>query len=115
VASVFLKRNTWYLQVRDGAGRRRCFASSAATKTEAKRLANEKERQYERQRLGLEPAPIADDLRSVDDLLAWWIHDFLRHAPSYESTIATIRKHLVGSKDLGRLGLEDVTPGKVDL
>jgi integrase len=115
VASVFLKRSTWYLQVRDGAGRRRCVASTAATKTEAKRLAGEMERRFERQRLGLEPAAIADDLRSVDDLLEWWIDAFLRHAPSYESTIATIRKHLVGSKDLGRLGLEDVTPGKVDL
>ncbi|MCM3881158.1 MAG: hypothetical protein ND807_13700, partial [Vicinamibacterales bacterium] len=73
------------------------------------------ERRFERQRLGLEPAAIADGLRSVDDLLEWWIENFLRHAPSYASTIATIRKHLVGSKDLGRLDLEDVSPGKFDL
>jgi hypothetical protein len=115
VASVFLKRNTWYLQVRDAAGRRRCLASAAATKTEAKRLASEKERQYERQRLGLEPAPIADGLRTVDDLLEWWIENFLKHAPSYASTIATIRKHLIGSKDVGRVGLEEISPGKIDL
>jgi hypothetical protein len=54
------------------------------------------ERRFERQRLGLEPAPIADGLRTVDDLLDWWIENFLRNAPSYASTIATIRKHLWG-------------------
>jgi integrase len=115
VASVYLKRDTWYLQVRDAGGRRRCVASAAGTKTEAKRLALEMERRFERQGLGLEPAAIADDLRTVDDLLEWWIENFLRHASSYASTISTIRKHLVGSKDLGRLDLEDVSPGKVDL
>ena len=115
MASVYLKRDTWYLQVSDAGGRRRCLASTAGTKTEAKRLAIEMERRFERQRLGMEPAPIADGLRTVDDLLEWWIENFLRHAPSYDSTISTIRKHLVGSKDLGRLDLEDVSPGKVDL
>jgi hypothetical protein len=48
------------------------------------------ERRFERQRLGLEPAPIADGLRTVDDLLDWWIENFLRNAPSYASTIATL-------------------------
>ena len=115
MASVYLKRDTWYLQVVDAVGRRRCVASAAGTKTEARRLALEMERQFERQRHGLEPAAIAHEMRTVDDLLEWWIENFLRNAASYESTIATIRKHLVGSKDIGRLDLEDVSPGKIDL
>jgi integrase len=115
MASAYLKRKTWYLAVLDPSGRRRCLASSAATKTEAKRLARELERRYERQRLGLELPPIPDDLRTVDDIIEWWIHTFVRHMPSYESTISTIRKHVIGSKGLGRLELEEVTPGKIDL
>ena len=82
MASVYLKRDTWYLQVTDAGGRRRCLASAAGTKTEAKRLGIEMERRFERQRLGLEPAPIAEGLRTVDDLLEWWIETFLRNAPS---------------------------------
>src|SRR3569832_1894659 len=54
-------------------------------------------------------------MRTVDDLLEWWIENFLRNAASYESTIATTRKHLVGSRDMGRLDIEDVSPGKIDL
>jgi hypothetical protein len=57
VASVYQKRDTWYLQVIDAAGRRRCVASTATTKTEAKRLAVDMERRYERQRLGIGVAP----------------------------------------------------------
>ncbi|HVV53602.1 MAG TPA: hypothetical protein VHO06_28360 [Polyangia bacterium] len=53
MASVYLKRGTWYLQVVDAAGRRRLIASTAATKTAAKRLAMELEVRSERQRLGL--------------------------------------------------------------
>jgi hypothetical protein len=53
VASVYLKRGTWYLQVVDAAGRRRLIASTAVTKTAAKRLAIDLESRYERQRLGL--------------------------------------------------------------
>ena len=32
MASVYLKRDTWYLQVIDAGGRRRCIASTAGTK-----------------------------------------------------------------------------------
>ena len=66
------------------------MASRARTKTEAKRLAQEVERQFERQRLGVEPPPISSSLRTVDDLIEWWIENFLRHAPSYGTTVQTI-------------------------
>ena len=78
MASVYLKRRTWYLRVMDASGRWRAFATRAATKTEARRLAFEMERQFERQRRGMEPPAIAADLRTVDDLVEWWN----RHLPA---------------------------------
>jgi integrase len=114
MASAYLKRKTWYLSVLDASGRRRQLASRAVTKTEAKRLASELERRYERQRLGLDSPPIADDLRTIDDLLAWWLDQFVRHLASSESTHSMVRRHLVASKDLAVLDLERVTPGKID-
>src|SRR3954464_1664606 len=69
--------------------RRRCLASRAATKTEAKRLAFERERRFERQNLGLEPAAIADGHKSGGDLLEWWIENFLKNQASYENVVLT--------------------------
>ena len=43
-----------------------------------------------------------------------WIDTFLRHKPSYESTIFTIRKHIMEAK-IGKLPLAEVSPGKIDL
>jgi integrase len=62
----------------------------------------------------LEPPAIAAGLRTVDDLVAWWIETFLRHAPSYATTVQTIRKHIVGSS-LGRISLDQISAGKIDL
>jgi hypothetical protein len=56
VASVYLKRGTWYLSFRDASGRWRVKASIAKTKTEARRLAEEIERTFDRQARGLDPA-----------------------------------------------------------
>ena len=39
MASVFLKRDTWYLKVREASGRWVAKASTATNKTEAKRIA----------------------------------------------------------------------------
>jgi len=114
VASVYLKRETWYLRVRDAGGQWVAQASKATTKTEARRLAAELERHFERQRLGLEPASLDEGSGTVAQLMAWWIDTFLRHKPSYESSVSTIRKHIVESK-LGRLALAEVSPGKIDL
>ena len=59
MASVYQKRGrgTWYLRVKDAAGRWQDIASTAQTKTEARRLALDLEWKAERQRLGLEPLP----------------------------------------------------------
>lgn len=112
MASVYLKRETWYLSLRDADGRWRGKASTATTKTEARRLAEEVERTLARRVSGLEEAQPADDGGTVDALMEWWIEKVLRKAGSGTGE-SSIRKHIVGS-ELGRLRLVDVTPGKVD-
>ena len=113
MASVYLKRDTWYLQVIDALGRRRCVASSAKTKTEAKRLAVDMDRRYERQRFGSEPHDLEDGGGTIDELMEWWIETFLSQAASDTGT-SSIRKHIIGSA-LGQIRLTAVTPGKIDL
>jgi hypothetical protein len=58
------------------------IASTAATKTAAKRLAMELEVRYERQRLGLEPMELEGGGGTVDELMDWWIEKFLSKAGS---------------------------------
>jgi integrase len=82
VASVYLKRGTWYLSFRDANGRWRVKASIAKTKTEARRLAEEMERTFDRQARGLEPIELADGGGTVDELMEWWLEKFLRKAGS---------------------------------
>ena len=112
MASVFLKRGTWYLQVVDARGGRRCIASTAPTKTAAKRLAIELEARYERQRLGLEVRDLEGGGGTVNELMEWWIETFLKKAGS-KTGDSSIRKHIIGSP-LGATLLVDVTPGKID-
>jgi hypothetical protein len=112
VASVYLKRGTWYLQVVDAAGRRRMIASTATIKSGAMRLAIELEVRHERQRLGLEPLELEGG-GTVDELMEWWIVKFLRKAGSSTGE-SSVRKHIIGSS-LGSTLLADVKPGKIDL
>ncbi len=114
MASVYLKREVWYLQVVDAGGRRRLVASSAETKTEAKRLAAELEKRYERQRLGLEVADLPDGGGTVAELMEWWIDGFVRRSAGHEGAICSVRKHVIGSA-LGAIRLAGVTPGKIDV
>jgi integrase len=113
VASVYLKRGTWYLSFRDANGRWRVKASIAKTKTEARRLADEIERTFDRQARGLEPAELPDGGGTIDGLMEWWLEKFLRKAGS-DTGESSIRKHIIGSA-LGKVRLVEVTPGKVDL
>jgi integrase len=113
VASVFLKRRTWYLKIQDVSGRWVARPSKARNKTEAKGLAAELEAQVDRQRKGLEPLELPDGGGTLDELMVWWIEKFLRKAGSSTGE-SSIRKHIIGSP-LGRLRLTNITPGKVDL
>ncbi len=72
MASVYLKRNTWYVSLLDGLVRRRLVRTLATTKGEARRLALELDRTAERQRLGLEAAPL-ESSATVADLCDWWL------------------------------------------
>ena len=113
MASVYLKRGTWYLRVRDPHGRWICQASAATNKTTAKKLALDIEQRNERQRKGAEPMDLPDGGGTVDELMEWWIDKFLRKAGSSTGE-SSIRKHIIGSR-LGQFTLAEVTPGKVDL
>jgi integrase len=114
VASVYLKRGTWYLRVRDAGGRWIAKASAARTKTEAKRLAVEMELRHERQRAGLEPPDLEEGGGTVQDLVEWWIRAFMQPESAHQTTISSVRKHIIGSS-LAKLTLTEVTPGKIDL
>jgi integrase len=74
MASVYWKNNKWYLRVKDASGRWLDKPSTAATKTEAKRLAQEYERKAERQRVGLESLAL-DGNRTFGQLCEWWLKE----------------------------------------
>lgn len=76
-----------------GAGLWRKIPSSARTKAEARRLADD----AERQRLGLEPLPPTDGGGKLLDLLEWWLGEISVRTPSHASNIANIRKHFANS------------------
>src|SRR5512144_411892 len=60
----------WYVKYRDAAGGWRSKRSTARTKSEAQRLADDLERKSERQRQGLEPLP-GDERMTLGDLCDW--------------------------------------------
>jgi integrase len=67
-----LRSGKWYIRYVDAAGRRKQTVTTAKTKTEAKRLTTEIERQVERQRLGLEPVRGAMT-QTFWQLCQWWV------------------------------------------
>ncbi len=112
MASVFVKRGRWYLRVKDGAGLWRKIPSSARTKAEARRLAEDFERQAERQRLGLEPLPPTDGGGPLLNLLKWWLDEISMRTPSHASNVTNIRKHFANSA-LAPLPLVAVKPERI--
>jgi integrase len=113
MASVYRRGDKWYLRYRDARGRWRAQASTAATKTEARRIASDIERRAERQRLGLEPAPPQDGGGTFDELLRWWLKTYSAGSPSHARNTYSVEKHLIGSA-LGSMRLVDVTAGEIE-
>jgi hypothetical protein len=72
--------------------------STARTKTEARRLAGDLERRYERERLGLEVLPATGTSETLDSLLSWWMDTYSAGKPSHAKNDSTIRRHLVGAE-----------------
>jgi integrase len=114
MASVYKRGDRFYIHYKDARGKWRDKASMARTKTEARRLAGELERQCERQRLGLEPLPAEDGGGTFDELMQWWLDTYSAGSPSHQRNRSTIRKNLVGS-ELGSLRLVKVTPAAIEV
>ncbi len=110
--SVFKRGVRWYAKYKDATGRWRTRPTTADTKTDAKRLATDLERQAERHRLGLEPLP-TDDGTTLGDLLSWWETTYFKQSPAYAKSCGTFRRHLVGS-NLSKSSIREVTTGRVE-
>jgi integrase len=111
MAGVLQRNGVWYIKYRDGSGRWRRKATDAKTKTEAKRLADERAREGRRQREGVEPLP-GDSRMTLAQLCKWWL----------EHRCATDRQYLeekrlqknVLASDLGATELRHVRAGLVE-
>ena len=101
MASVFERSGRWYVRYKDGHSRWVQRVSNARTKTEARRLAHDIERQSERQRLGLEAAPRQENSDTVFQLLQRWAATRL-DAPSAQRDGYSIAKHF-GRSEVGKL------------
>lgn len=113
MASVFSRKGVWYLRVKDASGRWVKVRSSAKTKTEAKRLADELERKYERQRLGLEALTPRDGGGTLAELLNWWLVTFSARLAAHQTNESSVRTHLLSS-GLAALKLTMVTAPKIE-
>src|SRR5215471_20055860 len=98
MASVFVRDGRWYLRVKDGAGVWRKIRTSARTKAEARRNAEDYERAAERQRLGLEPLPPEDGGGTLAELLEWWLKTYSKGTPSHDRNVYSIEKHYLRSE-----------------
>src|SRR5258707_15391110 len=88
MASVFQRVGRWYLRVKDERGVWRKIPSSARTKTEARRFAEDFERRCERQRLGLDPLPPKDGGGTLAELLTWWLVTYSAGSCSHRNTLS---------------------------
>jgi integrase len=111
MATVYQKRGAWYVGFRGATGRRICRATKAESKTEAKRIAAELERQAERQRFGLEALP-TDNSRTLADLCRWWLAGWCPVA-SFASETYRLTRHVL-EKPIGALPLRQVTAAALD-
>ena len=112
MSSVLKRGARWYVKFKDANGRWCTRPTTAETKTDAKRLASDLERQAERQRLGLEPLA-SDDGATLGDLLTWWEETYFSHTSAYSRSRGTFHRHVVES-DIAKLAIREVTSGRVE-
>jgi hypothetical protein len=111
VATVYLKRGTWYIGYVDALGQRKLQATKAKTKTEAKNLALELEQKVQRQRLGLEAIPSQSTMTLAE--LCWW---WLKHRCNPERVYLEqkrLQRHVLDSL-LGAIPLPLVTTAAIE-
>ena len=113
MASVYEKRGTWYLRYKNERGRWRAISSSARTKTEARRLAEDFERKAERIRLGLEPAMVPTGDRTVGDVVSWWLENIWIGRPSYPKAKSAISAHILSAPFASKRP-QDVTSAEIE-
>lgn len=104
-------RRGWFAWWIDATGRERTKRLTAQTKTEAKRLLLEIERQVERQRLGLE-AVQSETTGTLWELCQWWLEHRCPEASRYRET-NRLRRY-IGEHPIGALPLARVTPAAID-
>src|SRR5262249_384643 len=108
---ILFRDGRYILRWTDGTSRRRFRASKAETKTEAKRLLRELERQAERQRFGIDPLP-CDTQLTLGEVCQWWLD---HRCP--KASVETERLRLgppVLTKGIGRLSVPSVTNERVE-
>jgi len=113
VASVIQRGGRWYIRWKGADGRKHRKATTAATKAQARRLADDMERKAERIRLGLESLPTAQGTWSFGELMEWWLASYSAGSPSHERNASAVRKHLTSSP-LATLPVRAVTSGKLE-
>src|SRR5215212_1807050 len=72
MATVFRRNGRWFMQFKDATGAWKKRASDFEKKGDALRMAIDLERQAERIRLGLEPAPTTGPTMTFAQLYDWW-------------------------------------------
>ncbi len=107
MAAPFKRGDRWYIRIKDGRGRWKNKATTAINKSEARRLALETDRQYERQRLGLEPLPV-ENKGTIADLAQWWLNNHSIHTASHSKTESVVRKHVIHTT-LGEVPLSEIS------
>jgi integrase len=113
MASVIQRKGSWYLQWKGADGRWRRVVSTAKTKTEARRLAEDMERKAERARLGLEPLPEDRCTWTFAELMEWWLATYSANSPSHTRNASAVRKHLTFST-LADVPVTAITSGKLE-
>ncbi|MEN9818572.1 MAG: hypothetical protein RLZ32_2452, partial [Gemmatimonadota bacterium] len=111
MASVFQKQGKWWLKFKDAHGKWRIIPTTLDTKTGAVRLARDLEQKAERQRLGLEPMPVVENITFGELMNRWWGE----HGPLLRSkTIQPFAKrHL--EPVLGNKLLREISAGQLEI
>ncbi len=109
MASVYRRGDKWYIRWHSAAGLWQSAPCAAQTKTEAKRLAVDKERQEDRARFGLEPMP-SDCTLTLGEMCRWWIREYAQRDGSEEQRLD---KHIL-RKQIAKVPVRLLTAALID-
>jgi integrase len=96
MAGVYLRNGAWAVRWRDGLGRLKRKVTTAKSKRDAQALLDELVGQAQRQKLGLERAPVESRLK-LRDLVTWWLTDRCPEA-SRDMQTRQLGKHVLKSE-----------------